>query len=88
MTKGKELRVRVVVCVAMEEVEDVRNTPVDEEDGYGDDQAGEELELSSAMARASAMGGLGEEEVALPAGGAEEEKEGGRETLGGAPRAL
>ena len=42
----------MVVCVAVEEVEDVCNIPVDEVDGYGDDQAGEELELFSAMARA------------------------------------
>ena len=63
----------MVVCVAVEEVEDVRNTPVDEEDGYGDDQAGEELELSSAMARATTMGGLGED---LPGGGGAGRNEG------------
>ena len=33
----------MVVCVAVEEVEDVRNTPVDEEDGYDNDQAGRSL---------------------------------------------
>ena len=58
----------MVVCVA---VEDVRNTPVDEENGYGDDQAGEELELS--LARATAMGGLGED---LPGGGGAGRNEG------------
>ena len=63
----------MVVCVAVEEVEDIRNTPVDEEDGYGDDQAGEELELSSAMARATAMGGLG---LDLPGGGGAGRNEG------------
>ena len=56
----------MVVCVAVEEVEDVRNTPMDEEDDYGDDQAGEELALSSAMARATTMGCLG---LDLPGGG-------------------
>ena len=72
-TKGKELWVRAVVCVAMEEVEDVRNAPVDEEDGYDDDQAGEELALSSAMARATTMGCLG---LDLPGGGGAGRNEG------------
>ena len=63
----------MVVCVAVEEVEDVRNTPMDEEDGYGDDQAREELGLSSAMARATALGGLG---LDLPGGGGAGRNEG------------
>ena len=66
----------------MDEGDDGDDVLVEEGDGYGEDQAGEELELPSAMARATVV----VEWHGLPGGYGAEKGEWEEETLAGAAR--